>query len=207
MMTQIRNYRPTDKAGTYYVCLKTGDNGADGEPFYQEDPDALARIYVGPYLEYAPSLALVLEDDRGICGYALGAIDSRQFYDRYEREWRPNLCQQFPEPTGDSSSWSRIEAVHWLYHHPDYTCPEPYEEYPSHLHIDLLPRTQGQGFGRRMMEEMLERLRRQGTPGVHLGMSAVNDRAYGFYKSLGFEELMRDGSGEDDSIYMGLKFA
>jgi hypothetical protein len=38
------------------------------------------------------------------------------------------------------------------YHHPDVYCPEPYELYPSHLHIDLLPRAQGRGWGRRMMD-------------------------------------------------------
>ena len=75
----IRDYQPGDRDAAYYVCLKTGDHGNDGEPFYQEDPDALGRIYVGPYLEFEPELALMLVDDRGVCGYALGAFDSRQF--------------------------------------------------------------------------------------------------------------------------------
>ena len=39
----IRPARPGDQAGAYYVCLKTGDFGKDGEPFYREDPDALGR--------------------------------------------------------------------------------------------------------------------------------------------------------------------
>ena len=43
----IRPARPVDEPGAYHVCLKTGNHGQDGEPFYQEDPDALGRIYVG----------------------------------------------------------------------------------------------------------------------------------------------------------------
>ena len=39
----IRPARSGDQAGAYYVCLKTGDYGKDGEPFYREDPDALGR--------------------------------------------------------------------------------------------------------------------------------------------------------------------
>ena len=35
--------------------------------------DALGRLFVGPYLAFEPELSLVLEDARGICGYALGA--------------------------------------------------------------------------------------------------------------------------------------
>ena len=36
----IRRARSTDQAAAYYVCLKTGDHGRDGEPFYRDDPDA-----------------------------------------------------------------------------------------------------------------------------------------------------------------------
>ncbi len=82
----IRPARSGDQAAAYYVCLKTGDFGKDGEPFYREDPDALGRIFVGPYLAYEPELSLILEDGQGVCGYALGAFDSRAFFQRYEKE-------------------------------------------------------------------------------------------------------------------------
>jgi ribosomal protein S18 acetylase RimI-like enzyme len=203
MATLIRDYRPGDEGPAYFVCLKTGNQGDDGEPFYREDPDALGRIYVGPYLKFEPDLALMLEDDEGVCGYALGAIDSRRFYDRYEREWRPAICAQFPEPRGEASNWSRVEAVYHAYHHPDYYCPEPYDAYPAHLHIDLIARAHRQGHGRRMMNEVMNRLRAKGAPGVHLGMAGSNDRAYHFYTSLGFVELCRRGEGDDETIYMG----
>ena len=199
----IRPARPGDEPGAYYVCLKTGDFGKDGEPFYREDPDALGRIFVGPYLVYEPELSLILEDAEGICGYALGAFDSRAFYDRYVLDWRPGLCQQFPEPQGDPAKWSRVQTVYSWYHHPDYTMPEPYAAYPSHLHIDLLPRGQGRGFGRRMMEQIMETLKRRGSPGAHLGVSMMNTTAHGFYQRLGFRDLLRVGAGADGCIYMG----
>jgi ribosomal protein S18 acetylase RimI-like enzyme len=199
----IRPARPGDEAGAYYVCLKTGDHGNDGEPFYREDPDALGRIYVGPYLALEPELSLILEDEQGICGYALGTFDSRSFYARYEREWRPELRARFPEPPGDSSTWTRVQHVYHSYHHPDYFCPEPYEDYPSHLHIDLLPRAQGRGYGRRMMEHLMDKLRARGSRGAHLCVSALNERAIGFYQRLGFRELVRTDSGLDGVIYMG----
>ena len=199
----IRPARPGDQKGAYYVCLKTGNFGQDGEPYYREDPDALGRVFVGPYLEFEPDLSLILEDAEGICGYAFGAFDSRKFYERYEREWRPKLCAQFPAPEGDPSTWSRVQEIHNVYHHPDYFTPEPYEAYPSHLHIDLLARAQGRGYGRRMIERVVEGLRRKGSPGAHLGVSANNMPAYGFYLKLGFKELIRTGSGNDRCIYMG----
>lgn len=199
----IRDARPGDEAGAYHVCLKTGDFGGDGEPFYREDPDALGRIFVGPYLAFEPELALILEDPLGVCGYALAALDSRRFYGRYEREWRPRLCAGFPMPQGDPATWTRSQMVHSWYHNPDYTCPEPYEEFPSHLHIDLLERARGRGIGRELMERLMSRLAGMGSPGVHLGVSLVNVPAQGFYTRLGFRELLRVGEGRDGCSYMG----
>ena len=186
----IRSARPGDEPGAYHVCLKTGDYGRDGEPFYREDPDALGRIFVGPYLAFESELSLVLEDEAGICGYALGALDSRRFHARYEAEWRPDLCARFPEPAGDPAQWTRVQSVHHGYHHPDYFTPEPYEACPSHLHIDLLERAQGRGFGRRMLEQVMARLVQRGSPGAHLGVSLMNTPAFGFYVKLGFKELL-----------------
>ena len=201
MSALIRDYLPGDEQAAAFICMKTSDNGRDGEPFFADDPDALSRIYTAPYLTFTPELALMLEDEQGICGYAMAVLDSREFYARYEHETRPTLCSRFPAPSGDASTWSRLEAVYHLYHHPDYFCPEPYDDYPSHLHIDLLPRAQGQGHGRMMIQQLLERLRAQESPGVHLGMSKVNDAAYGFYLAVGFKELIR----HDDAIYMGMR--
>jgi ribosomal protein S18 acetylase RimI-like enzyme len=199
----LRPCRPGDEPGAYYVCLKTGDSGGDGEPLFQEDPDALGRLFVGPYLAFEPELGLILEDDQGVCGYALGAFDSRRFYDRYETDWRPRLCARFPEPQGNPAEWTHVQQVHHVYHHPDYFCPEPYEDYPAHLHIDLLERARGRGWGRRMMEVLMDRLRERGAPGAHLGVSVFNPRALGFYQHLGFRELARAGSGNDACIYLG----
>ena len=199
----IRPAKPGDQAGAYYVCLKTGDFGKDGEPYYRDDPYALGRIFVGPYLAYERELSLILEDAEGICGYAFGAFDSRAFYDRYDKEWRQELCMQFPMPQGEPNQWTRAQMVYSWYHNPDYTMPEPYEEYPSHLHIDLLERAQGRGFGRRMMEMVMDKLRERGSPGAHLDVSMLNTPALGFYQRLGFKELLRVGEGRDGCIYMG----
>jgi ribosomal protein S18 acetylase RimI-like enzyme len=96
-----------------------------------------------------------------------------------------------------------VRTVYYWYHHPDYFMPGPHEAYPSHLHIDLLERAQGRGYGRRMLEQVMDRLRQRGSPGAHLGVSILNTRAVGFYERLGFRELIRVGSGHEGCIYMG----
>lgn len=201
----IRVARPDDQAAAYHVCLKTGDAGADAAPLFAADPDALGRLFVGPYLAFEPELSLILEDADGICGYALGALDSRAFYARYDAEWRPDLVARHPAPTTDPATWTRVEQVYDWYRQRDHFCPEPYATYPSHLHIDLLPRAQGRGLGRELMARLMDRLRERGSPGVHLGMWARNSRAHAFYTRLGFHELARLGTPDDGSLYMGKK--
>jgi len=71
------------------------------------------------------------------------------------------------------------------------------------MHIDLLERAQGRGYGRRMMEEVMGRLRERGSPGVHLGVSVLNAPALGFYRRLGFFELARTGTDTDGCVYLG----
>ena len=193
-----------DKAGAYRVCLETGDHGRNGEPLYRDDPDALGRIYVGPYLAFEPDLSLILEDDQGICGYALAALDSHAFYARYDREWRRQLAAEFPAPHGDAERWTPVQHVYHAYHQPDYFCPDPYEAYPSHLHIDLLPRAQGRGYGRRMIAQVLARLHERGSAGAHLGVSTLNAPARAFYAHIGFRGLARTGSDESGCVYMGM---
>jgi protein O-GlcNAcase/histone acetyltransferase len=200
----IRPARPEDRPAAYRVCLETGDDGRDGTPCYRDDPDALPRIFVGPYFALAPDLAWVVEDAEGVCGYCLGAADSAAFYDGYDRQWRPDLLARFPAPTGAPATWTRAQQIHHLYHHPDHLIPGPPGHYPAHVHIDLLPRAQGRGLGKRMMTVALDELRRRGLPGVHLGVGTVNVRAQAFYRKLGFAELCRVG-GADGCTYMGLR--
>jgi len=202
----IRLAEPADLSAAYHVCLKTGDHGRDGEPFYQDDPDALGRIFVGPYLELEPELSLVLVDELGVCGYCLAALDSQTFYQRYDQDWRPRLCREFPFPPGDPATWTRAETVHSWYHQPDYFCPQPYADYPSHIHIDLLERARGQGQGKKMMHHQMQALIKRRSPGAHLNVSIKNLPAQAFYNQLGFQELTRTGPSTAGSIYLAKTF-
>lgn len=202
---RIRPYQPADEAASYLVCLKTGDSGKDGTHLFPDDPRALGNIYVGPYLAYEPDLAFVLEDALGVCGYVLGARDSKAFYHRYLNEWVPQLQRSHPEPGGDSSLWTPTQRLYYEYHHPVVHLPDAVGPYPGHMHIDLMPRAQGHGCGKVMVRILLEKLKASGCRGVHLIMSVFNDRALHFYLKLGFKEIARAGEGQDAVIIMALQ--
>lgn len=202
---------PDDWPATSYVCLKTGDRGADGEPFYRDDPDALGRVYVAPYLQFETRFAIVICDKEAnnnrVAGYALGALDTCDFFlEQYDKKSRPAMCKEWQDPAATNkpeSEWTRAEQMHHLYHHPDFQVQMDsvdLEKYPSHLHIDLLEEARGGGNGRAMIEELLRQLKAAGSVGVHLCMAASNDKALGFYKhAFGFVEIKQVG----DNLYLG----
>jgi ribosomal protein S18 acetylase RimI-like enzyme len=57
------------------------------------------------------------------------------------------------------------------------------------MHIDLLPRLQGRGLGRRLISTLTGALRDQGSRGLHLHVNLGNQRAAEFYRHVGFTEL------------------
>jgi ribosomal protein S18 acetylase RimI-like enzyme len=190
----IRAAAAEDRAAMYAICRLTGNAGEDATALYH-DPDLLGEVWVGPYLALEPDLAFVGVDEDGVAGYVVGAADTAKFEAACEQRWWPQLRRRYPEPP-DSDTLSPDQELHRWIHHPPRTPDAVVAEYPAHLHIDLLPRVQGRGLGRRLMDTLVERLRRLGVPGVHLGVHPANHRAIGFYRHLGFEPLGRD---DDDS--------
>jgi ribosomal protein S18 acetylase RimI-like enzyme len=191
----IRPYRPEDLDALYRICLETGDSGEDATSMY-EDPKLVGHVYAGPYGVLQPDLAFVVEDVEGVGGYVLGALDSAAFEERLEREWWPALRARYPDPDGKQrSSMTADERMEWHIHHPSRTAAWLLDRYPSHLHIDILPRLQGTGNGAGLIRALLTALREKGSRGVHLGVGARNVRAIGFYRHMGFEELASEGWG------------
>ena len=178
------------------MCLLTGDAGRDASEIYR-NPELLGHVFVGPYVVGQPDLALVVADDAGIAGYLLAATDTRAFEDWAEEQWWPPLREQYPR-TADGSPDS--ELIELLYRSP-FAGDSVVVPFPSHLHIDLLERVRGQGYGRLLIERLLDELRRRGSPGVHLDVDIVNANAIAFYRHLGFDELERS----HDALVMGLR--
>lgn len=186
----IRGVRAGDRDAVYDICLRTADAGDDGTHLYS-DPLLPGHIWAGPYVAFEPEHGVVVVDgdDRAI-GYALAASDSRSFESLLAERWWPELQARYPAADADAPSGDRI-AVH-LIHHPPRADEAFAADYPSHLHIDLLPEAQGRGDGRRLIDHVLDRLAAAGSPGVHLGVSPRNTRAIGFYRAIGFDELIND---------------
>lgn len=71
---------------------------------------------------------------------------------------------------------------------------EQIDEYPAHLHIDLLPEAQRRGAGRALIETMADDLVQRAVPGVHLVAVTANAGAQAFYPRVGFAPIAQNHS-------------
>lgn len=198
-----------DIPALYRICLQTALNGGDASDFYG-NPDLIGHIFAGPYAVGESTFGFVAADDLGVAGYVVCAADTAAFEQWAERDWWPALRARYPDPgpadvpdagAQTATPTARDARLIRLIHHPSAADPRLYRDYPAHLHIDLLPRAQGTGAGRRLMAALVGELSARGVPGVFLGVGKANAHAVGFYRHLGFVTVREDA----DTFWLGLR--
>lgn len=194
---RIRPARPADEADIFDICLRTADAGADATALFS-DPRLPGYIWAAPYPKLEPDFAFVLADDSRALGYVVATRDTAAFAQRLETEWWPGVRRAIaglvPSRPSDEMAIERIM-------HPESHPAWLQADYPAHLHINLLPEAQSGGWGRRLIDTELDALRAAGVRGVHLGVAPTNERAKGFYRHVGFDDISRDGR-----VLFGIKF-
>jgi len=187
---EIRQYRAADREQLARICLLTAAVGGDATGVYSDDA-LMPEVFALPYVEYAPELAFVVAEGDRVLGYVVGVADTAAFVEWWKREWAPGFAARHPSPgapTGRAPLFTEAQLIE-AGTAPERMLIDELAEYPAHLHIDLLPELQGQGFGRRLIDTLRAALAAQGVPAVHLGLDAANIRARSFYDRLGFHEL------------------
>lgn len=183
-MLEIRPYRPSDRAAVYDICVRTADAGGDARGQYSTD-DLMPDVYAGPYLEYAPESVKIVANGDAAVGYLIAVPDTADFVRWHRENWLPRFALRYAGVPKDDAEAGVIDAGL----HPERMLFAELDEYPAHLHIDLLPEAQGSGLGRVLIDGLRDELSRSGVPGLHLGYAPQNTGAAAFYARLGFHEL------------------
>lgn len=139
---EMRLYQPADVDPINDICVRTAERGGDAPGLYSSD-ELMPDIFVRPHAAYAPDLAFVVE--------------------WYSREWLPGFAEKHIHVLPHTN---KNEMITHLGFWPERMLIPEVDLHPAHLHIDLLSRLQGRGFGRQLIETLKSELRarRAGAP-------------------------------------------
>ncbi len=192
----IRPAGPDDRNALIHINLLTGDRGQDASHLYSK-PELMAQLYSLPYFTLRPELSFVLEINGEAVGYVTGCADTEMFAQDAEERWWPALREAYEpsDPTLTKADRIRINQIHAGFPVPKVVSAR----YPAHLHMNILPRAQGQGWGRRLFDHWCATL--NAPPPMHVGVNAENPGGIAFWQALGFQDIL---GAPGPARYLGL---
>jgi GNAT superfamily N-acetyltransferase len=199
----IRSAHSADLPWLYEVCRATVDLRQHPQVTHADlDPYLVGQLYVAPYIAFEPAASAVLTLEARVQGYAVGTSDSKAFEAFLSDTWLPRVREQYPRdlPHLIPRDQAFLQAIHAL--RPQ--LPAWIERYPAHLHADLLPSSQGRGFGRKLVGHFLDYLRQAGCPGAHVDVARNNPSAIAFYRALGLTTLLEETA---NGVVLGLELS
>ena len=174
----------------YEICLKTGYNGNDASAFFA-DPYLIGHYYVAPYVLYQKGICFVAEYENYPKGYIVAVPDTETYKKWLEEYWLPPLRKQFSE--NNKSYTEKENSIINLINKQQYPIDKnnlPWLiDYPAHLHIDLLPIIQRKGIGSKLIENLLNELKKQNVSGIYFNVDITNSNAVNFYNKMGFSVI------------------
>ncbi|MDR1639768.1 MAG: GNAT family N-acetyltransferase [Clostridiales bacterium] len=166
----IRQYRPSDAESVRSICIETLP-----EIMAQNHMEKLALVaFCNYYIKHEPSCCFVAATEAGdVVGYILCAENAKLWSETY-------LKSISPLPDCDAKEF--LETI-------TETPLSLSEEYPAHLHVDILPEFQRMGIGTRLVDALVQELGKRGVPGLMLCVNPSNEMGIRFYLKYGFEIL------------------
>jgi ribosomal protein S18 acetylase RimI-like enzyme len=186
----VRPYRPEDREAVRQIAFLTGLFGDSIEAFVP-DRELFADLWTVVYTDVVPALALVASLEDRTVGYILGVANARSLPLAYLRCLLPLVVGRLWR--GEYRQWR--ESLPYLWRSALEPSPHaPFEQFPAHLHINLLEAARGLGAGRALLDGFLAQLEAAGVPGVQLSTTDHNRAAVRLYEKLGFRIWASDES-------------
>lgn len=185
----IRPFEEKDKENVRFVCL----NSEGPCKMTPDEKHYILTTYCNYYIEQEGRNCFVAVDDDD---NAIAYIICTENYDAYRKifleEYVPRLDENMVVWNFNAKQGAIGSTV----------LQEKYkEEYPAHLHIDVLPEYHRKGIGHMLVNTLKEHLHNKGICGVMLTVGSKNMVGRGFYDKYGFDFLEQVG----DDVAYGLK--
>uniref|UniRef100_A0A8C5GSD5 Protein O-GlcNAcase n=1 Tax=Gouania willdenowi TaxID=441366 RepID=A0A8C5GSD5_GOUWI len=190
----IRPYFAKDEASVYKICKEMYCEGMEDAPFPEDDPDLIGDRLVGGLLSLSSDYGFVLEDDEGICGYAVGTVDVKPFIKKCELSWIPFMQEKYNKPDCDKDL-TEAEKMMLSFHEEEEGLPDSFlSNFPSLIKVDIHAKVTDPSVAKSMMGCLLSSLKANGSHGAFCKVRQTDKRMLDFYGKLGcFEVATMDG--------------
>lgn len=197
-----RPYKSPDEATMYDICLKTCDDGMDGTEVFPEYPDIIGDRILGGFITLSPEMCFVVEDEDGVMGYIVAALDGTSFRQKQKMSWVPAMCEKYPKPQKMEELTPAEEVMLGFHTDTDNTPPSIYTSFPSIIRLDILPRRmEDLALSKRLLAMCFSALKTNGSNGVHVELNIGDKYMMEHYRLLGFIQIPNAAS--DDTLYFG----
>ncbi|XP_051507524.1 protein O-GlcNAcase-like [Myxocyprinus asiaticus] len=199
----IRPYFPKDESAIYKICREMFNESCDGISFPDESPDLIGDRFVGGFLTLSPDYGFVLEDEEGICGYALGTVDVKPFVKKCKLSWIPFMQEKYNKPDTEKDM-SEAEKMMLSFHEEEEGLPESFlSNFPSLIKVDIHAKVTDPSVAKSMMGCLLSSLKANGSHGAFCEVRQMDKRMLDFYSKLGCFEVAKMEGFPKDVIIMG----
>ena len=165
----IRPYSEKDKERFRYICLHTA--GCLDKP--RKEQQFILKLYCDYYIENEAENCFALADEND---EAVGYILCSEDFETYKKDFKPYLAD-IRKIGLRKFFYARGEII-------AHTIAS--EKYKAHMHIDILPEYQSNGFGSEMIGTLRNHLKEKNIGGLMLVVGSGNTGAVRFYKKNGF---------------------
>lgn len=186
----VRPYEARDRDAIRFICCETGFMGEPMER-YMDGREVFADLWSAYWTDYENEHIWVSEADGKVVGYIFGGLDTK----RQERIWVRKLFPKIIYKAFTTDCLRSRKTRRYLkhafrsYRRGEIEMPHLGNEYPAHLHTNILDGYRGIGLGKKMLLVWLDHLRNHKATAIHLVTTTRNKLAVPFYKHMGFKVL------------------
>ncbi|MGH0157659.1 UNVERIFIED_CONTAM: hypothetical protein FKN15_057323 [Acipenser sinensis] len=174
----------------YKICREMYNEDIEGVPF-PEQPDLIGDRLVGGFLTLSPDYGFVLEDNEGICGYALGTVDVKPFVKKCKMSWIPSMQEKYNKPDSEKDL-SEAEKMMLSFHEEEEGLPESFlSNFPSLIKVDIHGKVTDPSVAKSMMGCLLSSIKANGSHGAFCEVRQNDKRMLDFYSKLGCFEVAK----------------
>ncbi|XP_040923490.1 protein O-GlcNAcase isoform X1 [Betta splendens] len=199
----IRPYFPKDETAIYKICKEMYCEGMEDLPLTDDDPDLIGDRLVGGLLTLSSDYGFVLEDDEGICGYALGTVDVKPFIKKCKLNWIPFMQEKYHKPDCEKDL-TEAEKIMLSFHEEEEGLPDSFlSNFPSLIKVDIHAKVTDPSVAKSMMGCLLSSIKANGSHGAFCKVRQTDKRMLDFYGKLGCFEVAKMEGFPKDVIIMG----